>query len=481
MDEDEVLGSAAAVADDPVMAATPTPSEARTLDRLVDLMERQAADFGALRARMDRVESSTQAGTTGRTSAVAAVGAPVADSQTLAQRLEAVERAFATHRAESERIIRGIVRRSSLGGAEDVATRENPELRFDIVRALKGHLTGWANWNPAHPEKDIVHEYGRQLAGWVGRDTQSTFMAPLGGFLVPPEHMTEMIEVLQAKTVVIRGGARVIPLIGSPATWPKGKGGATASWTPELAAPTKTNVRFGQLLLTPKPLTCVLDVSEDLIFQTSGRATNLVQNDMGRAMGEKLDIGALKGTHSDGEPLGLVNQPGINATSWSGLDYTGVAQNITVFLDNMIFGPMSRNAYFSNEMVWLMNPLTTRALRRLRNDLGQPMLFDPGVQGIGQPAGVRGGGFDEGIMWGHRFLTTTQLLGGTSADDLIFGALSQMLVGNWGPFEVAASNQNSDNFEKSVVTLKMRQKVDVGVRHVEAFQIATGLDATIVT
>lgn len=453
---------------DPVTAATPTTDERQALDAMMGSMERMADSFRSLAQRLDRLESAEPAGDTGADDLPAGAASP---SDTVAERIAKLERRLQEQSADTETMLRGIRNRASLPGAGAVMRTDDPDRTFSLTRAVAGHLTGWANWRSEWPERDIIHDYARKMAGYVARDTQSTFVAPLGGFLVPPEVQTEFIETLDANTVSIKMGARTIPLVGSPATWPRGRGGATAGWTPELASPTKSDVRFGQLMLTPKPLVSVVDISEDLIFQTSGTATRLVQDDMARAMAEALDLGIIKGTHASGEPLGLVNQPGMNTTDYDLIDILGADQNVTDLLDSQTFGPMERNAYYPGAG-WIMHPTTVKKLRKAKDADGKLLLFSPME---GQRTSGTGGLLDAGLFWDHPYMSSTLLAAGADAD-LIFGSFNQILIGNWGALEVAASNQNGTNFELSQVTLKMRQKVDAGLRHVEAFQIAINLD-----
>jgi HK97 family phage major capsid protein len=453
---------------DPVEASSPTAAEANALDSLCRGMERMADRFEALQNRVDTLGTAAPAGGAGADDPVAA------PTDSVAERMAKLERRFEQDRDDHAKIIRGIQRRSGLSGAEDAMRSDDPARRFNLVRAVAGHLTGWKDWNPANPEKTIIGDFAQQMRGQMGivtRDTQATFSGPLGGFLVPPEVQTEFIETLNANTVALKAGARVMPLTGSPASWPKGRGGATAGWTPELGSPTKSDVRFGQLMLTPHPLVCIVDVSEDLIFQSSGRATSLVQEDMSRAMGEALDLGILKGTDAAGQPLGLVNVPGLTTTDWTGADFAGVDQTVTASLDEMVFETINRNAYRTGGMTWLMHPLTNKALRTLIDADGRPILFTS-IDGK-----AKGSGLAEGIMWDHQFFSTTLLTGGGADSDLIFGDFSQILVGEWGVMEVAASSDNGTNFELSQVSIKMRKKVDAGVRHIEAFEVAVNLTA----
>lgn len=360
-------------------------------------------------------------------------------------------------------------------------TSEAEEKKFDLVRAVSGYLNGWSGGEEVWPEKKLLDEYQAQLRA------MGTTVSSAGGFFVAPTWMSDVIELLRPNTVALQLGMRTVPnLTGGPVTFPKIKGGATAYWVAEGKTGTKSQMSTGALNLTPRPIMVIVPISEDLI-EAAADVEGVVTEDMGLAMGEAIDRGTMIGGGGDGQPLGIVNAPGVGTTDFSGIviptstDYSGAAnfQNVTDLLDDLIFQVAARNAY-RGRPGFALHPLAVQKLRTVKDHGGKPLLFsaasdDPNAS----DASV---GIGKGQLWGHPFGMTTQLGYGTNTD-LLFGNWQDLLLGRWGATKILPSMEASDPgatdgstsaYMQAEVWIRMRAKVDVGLRHGESFQIANG-------
>lgn len=135
--------------------------------------------------------------------------------------------------------------------------------------------------------------------------SQSDFGA--GGALVPDTFTAELIELLRAKTVVRRAGARTIPM-GASMSMPKQSGAGTAYYGPaENAAITASQQQLGTVQLQEKKLTALTAVSNDLIRNASVSAEQFVRDDLVAIMARREDLAFLRGTGAAGEPRGITN------------------------------------------------------------------------------------------------------------------------------------------------------------------------------
>jgi HK97 family phage major capsid protein len=110
-------------------------------------------------------------------------------------------------------------------------------MKFSLFKAIRGIVLN--DWNDASYERDVIYSHRRDLM---------TTPDSAGGYLVPSREIPELIEMLQAQTVVVQAGATVLQdLKGSPVTIPKQTAGATAYWVGEGSAITASDLTFGQV------------------------------------------------------------------------------------------------------------------------------------------------------------------------------------------------------------------------------------------
>ena len=115
-----------------------------------------------------------------------------------------------------------------------------------------------------------------------------------GGYLVPTQHVAELIEMLYDRAVCIALGATVLDnLTGSPVEIPKQTGGATAYWPGENAAITGSDLTLDQLSLSPKAVGCLVKLSNRLI-QLSNPSEVMVRRDIATALALAIDLKALR-------------------------------------------------------------------------------------------------------------------------------------------------------------------------------------------
>ena len=157
--------------------------------------------------------------------------------------------------------------------------------QFSFLKAIRA--IRWNDWNDAGFEKEVFDQT-RKRAMSQGTDSA-------GGYLVPTQHIAELVEMLYDRAVVIALGATVLDnLTGSPVEIPKQTGGATAYWPGENAAITGSDLTLDQLSLTPKVVGCLVKLSNRLIQLSNPSAEGMVRRDIAKALALAIDLKALR-------------------------------------------------------------------------------------------------------------------------------------------------------------------------------------------
>jgi len=331
------------------------------------------------------------------------------------------------------------------------------EKDFSILRAIRGWTSNWNVDDPKeYPERDLVME-ATTKANNAGVDTA-------GGFMVPGQFMDDMIPLLEAKSVLVSLGASVVDgLVGSPVTWPKVTGTATAYWVDEGAAITESQLAFGQLSLQPHGLAALVPMTNRLVRQTSGKVEQVVRERIATSLALKMDLAGLKGTGASGEPIGIVNTSGIGSNDYTSLDLLGDDQTVTTELENHIGVVEDANA-LDGRLGWAMNGTMKRYFRNALDADGRPLLF--GRQD--------GSGGPQDSFYGYPFAISNQL----ANTDLIFGNFADLLIAQWGGLLIDASTEAGDSFSKQETLIRASMEVDFGVQHAGSFAIANNLTAS---
>jgi HK97 family phage major capsid protein len=331
---------------------------------------------------------------------------------------------------------------------------------FSVMRAIRAMVD--RDWRLAPAEKEMSDAICKR----AGIEAPAN-----GGFYVPYDVMAKrdltvgtataggnmvgtnlmggsFIELLRARSVVAALGATMMGgLVGNVAI-PRQTGAATGYWlTNEATAITESDQTIGQLALSPKHVGAYTEVSRQLMMQATPAADQLVMNDFARVIALAIDLAALEGSAANGQPRGISNTSGIGSVSGTSLGYAGVVE----FQTDVAGG---------NALVPGCAYVTTPAVAGL---LMQRARFS------NTDTPLWTGSVAEGQVGGYRAATTTQL----TAASMIFGDFSQVVIGEWGLFELAMNPYA--NFTAAITGIRGIQSVDVGVRQAGAFSRATSI------
>ena len=270
-------------------------------------------------------------------------------------------------------------------------------------------------------------------------------------FLVGTTNMPGgLIDLLRNRMVVSQLGAVAMDGLVGNITVPKLTAASTLYWlSTESTAITESQPTIGQLALSPKNAGGLVDVSRDMLLQSTPSVEALVQNDLLRIAAIGIDKAALNGSGSSGEPTGVSATSGIGSVTGTSIAYAGIVEFTT-------------DVAASNALADGMAYVTTPAVAGL---LKQRQRFSS------TDTPLWTGKLLDGEMEGYRAVATNQI----ATASMIFGDWSQVILASWGSLEIMMTNSDSTKFAAGISTIRVMLAVDVGVRIPAAFSQATSI------
>lgn len=302
--------------------------------------------------------------------------------------------------------------------------------------------------------------------GLTVRAGLDTATAANGAAFVYTEPRT-FIELLRNTAAVLRGGATLLDNLTDTLAVPEQTGTAGATWATQNpgADVADSNLTLRQRPLAPHTLTASTSVSRQLLAQaaTSVAVENLVRADLVQAHAIAIDHGALNGSGTGGQPTGLLTRTDLGAQVIA-FGANG-AQPTWPLMSSFEEAVGLANGDPDGSGVFLVTPEIRYRLR----------VTD-------RSGGTTSGRFilsDKGRVGSYPAIATNQLpkalTKGTSTNchAIVFGRLSQIVIGLWGAFEITADPYRLK--KQGTIELTSVQLADVTVRHVSSF--AVSLDA----
>jgi len=288
--------------------------------------------------------------------------------------------------------------------------------QYSVLKAIRAAYSN--NWKGAGLEFE-AHTFLRDRDNLQQRENNSIFVpmdvqlrtpASYGqrdfnvagaGDLVGTDHLGgSFIDLLRNQSVVMRAGAtRLTGLRGNVAI-PKATGATTAYWLEtETTAITESQPTIGQLLLSPKNVAALTELSHQMMQQGDPSAEALVMNDLAATVALAADIGALQGDGLAGAPTGIINTANIGTFLGTALDYAAVlgAQEDLV----------KANADRLGNIAYVCDPATTTKMKTR-------VKFDGTASPIWEGDYRNGTCADVGAFASNQMLDDTMLLGALS-------------------------------------------------------------------
>jgi HK97 family phage major capsid protein len=254
----------------------------------------------------------------------------------------------------------------------------------------------------------------------------------------------DFIDALRNASSVMQAGARMLNGLSGDVKIPKKTGTASASWiATEGGAASESEMTVGSVSLTPKTLGAFTDVTRQLLIQSSLDVEALIRDDLAQAIALAIDLGALSGSGSSGQPTGIKNTSGINT-----VDFGTAPDLVPTFAQVVEMETKVRedNA-LGNGGAYILNATMHGALKSVEKASNTAQFV------------VENGG----NMNGYRTIVSNQVASG----DLYFGDFSQLLIGMFGGLDIVVDPYTAST--SGTVRVVALQSVDCAVRHATAF------------
>lgn len=277
------------------------------------------------------------------------------------------------------------------------------------------------------------------LRSWKVRDMNTTDDA---GIIADDFRGGDFIDVLRNASSVMQAGATMLTGLSGNVKIPKKTAASSAGWiSSEGGASGESEPTVGQVTMSPKVLGAHTDITRLMMQQSSLDVEALVRNDLTSSIALAIDLGALAGSGSSGQPTGVQNTSGINTpTNFAGVNPTFaevVAMETAVAEDNALQG----------NLAYILPASMYGALKTTAKDAGSG-------QFVVAP---------DGSMNGYNAIVSNQV----TAGDLYFGNFADLLIGMYGGLDIVVDPYTASS--SGTVRIVALQTVDVAVRHAVSF------------
>jgi len=216
-------------------------------------------------------------------------------------------------------------------------------------------------------------------------------------------NLMDVMGSLKAKSVLVKAGARVLENLRGDVQFPLSSS-ANCSWEGETSETAATDMTFTHVKLSPKRLSCVVDVSKQFLLQDSASAERVIREEILSAINSKLEktfLGAEQGTNT--MPQGLFYNNGTPLTEVSKFkDLTDLEADV-------------ENANVDGRVVYLLSLKVKSALRNMvKGDKTTNLVYE------------------NGAVDGTEALSTSNI----AEKRFAYGDFSNVVIANWGNLDI---------------------------------------------
>jgi len=251
----------------------------------------------------------------------------------------------------------------------------------------------------------------------------------------------DFIDVLRNSSSVMQAGATMLRGLQGNVVIPKKTAAASAGWiATEGGDSAESEFTSGSVTMSPKVIGAHTDASRLMLQQSSLDIENLIRDDLTQSIALAIDLGALAGSGTSGQPTGIANTSGINTTTFAAANPTFaeiVAMESAVAADNALSGSLS----------YICKPADYGTLKTTSKDTGSGMF-------VVEP---------DGRMNGYNVVRSNQVTSG----DFYFGNFADLLIGMYGGLDITVDPYALS--KAGGVRIIALQTVDVAVRHAVSF------------
>lgn len=272
---------------------------------------------------------------------------------------------------------------------------------------------------------DFAAAYARAVPQAIARRDLNVGTPTAGGNLVSTDLLSgSFIDLLRARSRVMQLGATVLDGLEGNLAIPRQTGGASTFWVTEGNPVSESELTLDQVALSPKTVGLFTDYTRRMLKQSSLSIEALVRADQALGIGSGMDIAALNGSGTGGQPTGILNASGTGSVA-GGTNGAAPTWDHLVDLETSV---ANSNADFGR-MAYLTNSRVRGRLRKTQKFSGTngvEIWEDGRESGVGMVAG-----YDAYVSNNiPNNLTKGTSTGVCSA--IIFANWLDLLIGMWG-------------------------------------------------
>ena len=276
------------------------------------------------------------------------------------------------------------------------------------------------------------------LRSWVKRDLNTSDDAAL---VAQDYRGGDFIDVLRNKSSVMQAGATMLRGLQGNVVIPKKTAASAAAWiATEGGNSGESEFTVGSVTMSPKVIGGHTEMTRLMLQQSSLDVENLVRNDLSEAIALAIDLGALAGSGSSGQPTGISATSGINTTTFAAAVPTFaelVAMESAVSADNALQGNLR---YIAKPSDWGNLKTVDKAA-----NFGQMIVGN------------------DGQINGYDVIRSNQV----TAGDYYFGNFADLLIGLYGSLDITVDPYTHS--KSGTIRVVALQTCDVAVRHAVSF------------
>jgi len=308
-----------------------------------------------------------------------------------------------------------------------------------------------------------------------------------GGFMVPPEYINEIIELLRPLAVVRASNPRTMPMPRGTMTLPAQTQAATATYSGETATITASQQQLGQIVATYKKLTALVPVTNDLMRYSDPAADAFVRDDLVKVMALREDLAFMLGDGTLDTPRGFISFANMWALQNAGTQglWSATANSTAAVGGNFITSTLAYTlATAAAELGGLVNKLDTANVPDMRRVwFFHPRIFNY-LNNVQNSLGVYvyRDELSRGTLLGYPFKKSTQIpiniwdTTGTNkdcsfiflvemTDAMILDAMTMELAVSREGMYIDSTGATVSAFQKDQTIIRAIQEHDFQMRH----------------
>ena len=277
-----------------------------------------------------------------------------------------------------------------------------------------------------------------------------------------------IIDVLLPNTVLGGLGVTRFDNLTGNLDLPKANTQPAAGWNTENGTAAEKSPTFGKVSFSPKRLAAFIQVSNQLLRQSSNSIDAYVRNYLAQAMAQELEKAAIKGGGSN-EPTGIIGNADVNVIFAGGAASNSTnANGAAVIWADVVNAMKAVESANAMGQAYLTNPLVKAALQTTAR----------------QASGVEGNFILQsgaGELNGYPMAVTTNVpstLSKGAASDLsamIFGDFSKLAIASWGGMELTVDPFSGAT--AGLTNMVLNAYMDVNLLQPKAFAVCKDIDA----